>query len=195
MNENEAKDMIDRMKTGWFSKWRPDPDVESMWFEWLTRVPSAEDAQRAIVQHRADGGSVFEPKLGKCKEILATLTASVSAGGERKQTPLVDTLRRHLNLGGHVSDCEVWIRYYRAVFVNKARARESEVRPIWHQCYHQLASMGVPGMDSDGWEQSTAGRCAWLSVADEHTFGFELAGAVNICEQHRVKQEDACPAA
>jgi hypothetical protein len=112
------------------------------------------------------------------------LTASVSAGGERKQTPLVETLRQHLQLGG-ASDCEVWIRYYRAVFINKASARDSEQRYIWIQCYHQLSAMGVPGMDAGGWEQSTAGRCAWRAVADEHTFGFELVEAVRMCEQAR----------
>lgn len=188
MTTEEAQNLVSDMKTRWFSNWQPDRDVEQMWLEYLLRLPSEEDARRAIVQHRADGGNRYEPKLGKVKEIMAGIRRSAAGdGGERKSVPLVETLRQHLKLCDHVSECEVWIRYYRAVFVTKARARESEVRTIWMQCYHQLASMGVPGMDGGTWEQSTAGRCAWLSVADEHTFGFELSGAVALCEQTRVR--------
>lgn len=186
MTSEQAQELINRMKGGWFSKWHPDRDVEAMWFEWLMRIPNAEDAQRAIVQHRADGGNIFEPKLGKCKEILATLTASTASGGERKSTPIIESIRQHLGMGGQ-SDVEVWIRYYRAVFTNKARARDSEQRPIWMQCYHQLASMGIPGMDGGGsWENSTAGRVAWMAVCDEHTYGFELADALRLCARQEV---------
>lgn len=183
MTEQEALDLVSDMKTRWFSNWQPDRDVEQMWLEYLIRLPSAEDARRAIVQHRADAGNRYEPKLVKVRETMSAIRRSVAGDGERKSVPLVETLRLHMRLGGHVSDFEVWIRYYRSVFVTKARARESEQRPIWMQCYHQLASMGVPGMDGGGsWENSTAGRVAWMAVCDEHTYGFELADALRLCE-------------
>lgn len=156
------------MQGALFPKWESLSDIQVE--EWAKHLKpfSREQFETAAREHYLDQGNYKSPVLkdlvNKCWEVRRRCEAK--SGPAEPFTSLAEIVRKAVPNLQAMPDWEVTLRYYRMLWIVKARRQEQYREGLRQQCYNSLCAMGMAA-ESDGQVDFSAAQRAADSIFED----------------------------